>query len=94
MIRTILGAVAGYAVWTLLWLGGNTLFFREASRVVGEGQSYTSVGPLLGVIALSIACSLIAGITASRIARATAGKSVATMAVLLLLTGIGVQSGV
>ncbi len=33
MIRAILGIIAGYAAWTALWLGGNGVFFGEASSV-------------------------------------------------------------
>jgi hypothetical protein len=94
MMRAILGVLAGYAAWTVLWLGGNALFFGEAARVVGEGQAYTAVGSLLGVIVLSIVCSIVAGVTAAKIAGPKAGGAVAVMAVLLLLTGIGVQFGV
>jgi len=94
MIRAILGTIAGYAVWTVLWLGGNALFFGEAARVVGEGQAYTAAGPLVGVIALSIVCSIVAGVTAAKVAGSRAGGAVIAMAALLLLTGIGVQSGV
>ncbi len=94
MKRAIFGVIAGYAAWTVLWLGGNALFFGEASRVIGEGRAYTAAGPLLGVILLSIVCSIVAGLTATRIAGEKTAGAVATMAVLLLVTGIGVQIGV
>ena len=94
MIRAILGVLAGYAAWTALWLGGNALFFGEASRVIGEGRAYTVAVPLLGVIVLSIVCSIVAGVTTAKIAAARAGGAVVVMAGLLLLTGIAVQFGV
>ena len=94
MIRAILAVIAGYAAWTVLWLGGNALLFGEAARVVGEGQAYTATGPLLGVIVLSIVCSIVAGVTAAKVAGSRAGGAVIAMAALLLLTGTGVQSGV
>jgi hypothetical protein len=94
MIRAILGVIAGYAAWTVLWLGGNALFFGEAARVVSEGQAYTAAGPLVGVIVLSIVCSIVAGVTTAKVATERAAGAVVVMAALLLLTGIGVQSGV
>jgi len=94
MIRSILGVLAGYVAWTVLWLGGNALLFGEASRVMSQGQAYTAAGPLVGVIALSIVCSIVAGVTAAKVAGEKAGGSVLVTAVLLLLTGIGVQFGV
>ena len=94
MIRAIVGVIAGYAAWTVLWLGGNTLIFGEASRVIGEGQAFTAAGTLAGVIVLSVVCSIIAGLTAAKIAGSKAAGAVIVMALLLLATGIGVQLGV
>jgi hypothetical protein len=94
MIRTALAAIAGYALWTALWLGGNAAFFGEAADVVGAGEPYTAAGPLIGVIALSLVCSLAAGLIAAAIDRPHARRAVVVMALLLLLTGIGVQAGV
>ena len=84
MTRAILGVIAGYAVWTVVWLGGNALLFGEASRVIGEGQPYFSVGPLAGVIVLSIVCSIVAGLTAARIAAPKATIAVLVTGLLLL----------
>ena len=94
MIRAILGVIAGYAAWTILWLGGNVLLFGEASRVIGEGQAFTAAGPLAGVIVLSVVCSIVAGLTAAKIAKSRAAGAVIVMALLLLATGVGVQLGV
>ncbi len=94
MIRAIFGVIAGYAAWTVLWLGGNVLLFGEAARVMGEGQAFTAAGPLVGVIVLSVVCSIVAGLTAAKIAGSRAVGAVIVMALLLLATGIGVQLGV
>ena len=94
MIRPALAALAGYALWTVLWLGGIAAFFGETGETVGAGQPYTTTGPLIGVIALSLVCSLAAGLLAARIGKPHSRGAVITMAVLLLLTGIGVQAGV
>lgn len=94
MMHAVVAVIAGYAIWTAMWLGGHALFFGEAAAVVGAGRAYTAVGPLLGVIVLSIACSLAAGMVAGRIAGPKARGAVLALALLLLATGIGVQAGV
>jgi hypothetical protein len=94
MMRAILGVLAGYAAWTVLWLGGNTVLFAEAARVMAEGQIFTAVGPLLSVIGLSVVCSCVAGVTAAKIAGPRATIPLLVTGALLLLTGVGVQAGV
>lgn len=93
-MKTAVAVIVGYLVWTALWLGGNAAFFGEAAKVVGAGEKYTPTGPLAAVIALSVVCSIAAGIVAAKIAKDRARAAVMTTAVLLLLTGIGVQAGV
>lgn len=94
MKNIVIAVIVGYVVWTALWLGGNAALFGEAAEVVGSGEKYTATGPLVGVIVLSIACSVAAGLVAAKIAKDRAKTAVMTTAILLLLTGIGVQSGV
>jgi hypothetical protein len=93
MARAILAVIVGYAVWTVVWLGGNAIFFGSISAQVAEGEPLTAAGPLLGVIALSVACSVAAGLSAAALAKERASAVVLVTAVLLLLTGIAVQSG-
>ena len=91
MMRATLAVLLGFAVWTALWLAGNSVLFTEAAEVVGAGERYTAVGPLSGAIGLSVVCSLSAGLVASKLGGA--GRPVAVLAGLLLLTGLGVQVG-
>lgn len=94
MLRAILAIIAAFALWTTLWLIGNALFFSDAAEVVGRGEPYTDPGPLAGVLALSLVCSLVAGLTAALIGGKRARAAAIVAGVLLLLTGIGVQAGV
>lgn len=91
-MKNIVAVVAGYALWTALWLGGNAALFGGAATAVEAGQRYDAPGPLAGVIGLSLVCSLAAGLVCASIARARG--PVLVMALLLLATGIFVQAGV
>jgi hypothetical protein len=94
MMRAALAVIVGYLVWTALWLGGNAAFFGAAAETVGAGVRFAAAGPLAGLIALSVVCSLAAGLSAAAIARQRARAVVLVLAALLLLTGIAVQIGV
>ena len=94
MMRAVVGVIAGYLTWSVVWLLGNQLLFAEAAEVVGAGEPFTRTGPLLGVLVLSIMCSLAAGAVAAKISRSKGWGTVAVMAILLLITGVVVQASV
>lgn len=91
MIKNIVAVVVGYVLWTALWLGGNALFFSELAEQAAAGTPITSTAPLLGVLVLSIVCSLAAGVAAGAISRRPGPVLITGMA--LLITGIFVQAG-
>lgn len=90
MLRNALSIVLGYAFWTGLWLGGNALMFSAASEQMAAEEGIHELGTLLGVLGLSVVCSLCAGFVTAKVAL---GKTmpVTMMAFLLLVTGIMVQ---
>ncbi len=94
VLRAVLAVIAGFLVWTALWIGGNAVFFGAAARAIESGEPYTAVGPLLGVLVLSLACSLVAGFLAATLAGEGARVAVLLMAALLLLVGLAAQAGV
>ena len=94
MLRVVIGVIAGYALWTAIWLGGNQVLFAGAAEVVKRGEPYRAAGPLTGILALSVVCSLVAGLVTAVIARKRAPRAVLIMAGLLLVTGVAVQAGV
>ena len=55
MMRMIIGAIVGYAIWTAIWLTINAMVFAEAGEVLAAGDAFTETGPLLGLLASSIA---------------------------------------
>lgn len=92
MMRAVLAVVVGYVWWTAVWLAGNSVFFGEAADVVGAGEPYTEAGPLVGALGLSMACSLMAGMVAGMLGKSQ--RLVSILAIVLLVTGIGVQASV
>ena len=65
-MRAILSAVGGYAVWTVLRLVGSAgirVFWPAEFGALEGGRPITAIVPLLLGVALSLACSLAAGIT-------------------------------
>lgn len=93
MLRNILGVVLGYSLWTAIWLGGNALLFSKASDQITAEQGLTSVATLLGVLSLSIVCSLCAGFLVAKIAKVKR-TPLMILAFLLLVTGIMVQTSI
>ena len=92
MVRAILGVIVGYVVWTAVWLGGNAALFAGAQEAVARGEAIAGAWPLLGVLGLSVVCSVLAGVVCARICSARGMGPAIVLAVLLLLTGIGVQA--
>ena len=96
-MRAVLSGVGGYAVWTVLWLGGSAglrVFWPVEFGALAGGQPITAVAPLLLGVALSVVCSLAAGITVAMGAPRAVPRGLTVVAVLLLTTGIGVQASV
>ena len=94
MGRAVVGVIAGYVVWTVFWLAGNNLLFSGVADSMAGGQRFDNGGPLLGILVLSVMCSLCAGAVTATIARGKASGSILIMALLLLATGIAVQLSV
>ncbi len=90
-MKTAIPVIAGYLAWTALWLGGNAVIQSIYAESISPEGAISDVPPLLWALGLSVACSLLAGVVASAMAKQ--GKAVSIMAALLLATGIGVQFG-
>ena len=76
------------------WLGGHVPIasaFPDEFSAFDEGGSLTATGPLALSLALSVLCSLVGGFVTAKIANRSG--AVVVLAVLLLITGIGVQAG-
>ncbi len=94
MGRTIFAVLAGYAVWTLIWLGGNRGFFDDVSESIQDGGSFTDPTRLVWVLALSVVCSLAGGFVSAKIDKVTSGRAALWLGLALLATGVFVQFNV
>ena len=92
-MRSFLGILLGFLLWTALWLGGNSVIgmaFPEAFPKDGEFQ-VSDRNALLAMLALAAVCSLGAGSAAAR--RAGRGaRAVAILAGILLAVGAAVET--
>ncbi|HLM60125.1 MAG TPA: hypothetical protein VK308_04925 [Pyrinomonadaceae bacterium] len=103
MLRIILGVIAGFIVWSIVWVGMDSLLavlspgwfgknFTEFQNAVSHNEPFTPpVSVSVYLIFQSILCSLIAGFTAAAIAKESR-KTTPVLGILLLLTGIFVEA--
>lgn len=94
MLRAILGVIAGYAAWTILWLTGNALLFAAPSQSVNDGARFESAGTLAGLLLYAAAISLVGGGICALVAGPRTRGASLCLAVALLATGIAVQAGI
>jgi len=91
LIRSVLGVVAGYAAWTVVFLGSSAGIRRVLASVHDEAGFTSDVTALLVYLAVSVIASLLAGFTVARIAGAPKTRWVWITAATLIGTGIPVQ---
>lgn len=103
MVRIILGVIAGFVVWSILWVGSDAVFswisadwgktsveFREAAA--NKSPYALSSAVLIALLVKSFVVSVISGFIAASIAGERT-KSTVVLGILLLLFGIFVQVG-
>jgi MFS family permease len=102
MMRIILGAIVGFIVWSILWVGSDAIFsvvspdwgkasaeFREA---VANKTPYTlSSMVLIALLVKSVIVSIVSGFITALIAKENT-KSTLGLGILLLLFGIFIQA--
>lgn len=96
-MRSFLAVLAGFVLWSVLWLGGDRLtraLFPAAFPADFPATPMTATAALLAVVALSVVCSYAAGWLTGRFAGARARTAVLVLALLLLAVGIAVQAQV
>jgi hypothetical protein len=94
MLKIILGIIAGFLVWSILWVGVDALLkavWTDYNASV-EAMNFTTT-MLIVPLVLSAVCSIIAGFVTALIVKENS-KSPLILGVLLLLVGIFVQMSV
>jgi uncharacterized membrane protein len=103
MLRIILGVIAGFIVWSIVWVGMDALLsaispgwfgriLLEFQNAVSRNEPFTlPVSVSVYLIFQSILCSLLAGFTAAAIAKESR-KSTLALGILLLVTGVFVEA--
>jgi len=92
MLRSICSVVGGFATWSALWLGGNTVAMTAMPGAVHQDGSINHVGLLCAILALSVICSILAGLLTGVIAKRSAMAHGVVLGVILLAVGIFVQA--
>jgi hypothetical protein len=90
-MRQLAGVVAGFILWSVLWLGLNQLLLVLGVLAPPTNEPLTNTTPLLVLLASSVVISLASGWATARIVGFPWALSAVVLGVLLLLTGIFVQ---
>ncbi len=94
MIRKLLAVLAGFALWTVLWLASNQLALRLFSTRFDERGMTDDAGLLAAFVVLSALFSIAAGWTTTAVSRAGSSVLALVLGALLLAVGVLVQSTV
>lgn len=91
MLRALGAIVAGFVVWTVLFLGSNSILTLITPNSFNADGSTDSAALLVLVLILSMVYSVVSGWVTTRIAPAKAFGSSVALGILLVVVGIGVQ---
>ena len=94
MFLNILAVIAGFILWSVLWVGGNALLTTISPEWYGEGMKSDNSSLLLFSLFRSVVFSLIAGYVAALIAPQNGFNVDIALGIFLLAVGIFVQAQV
>lgn len=94
MLKSLMAVLLPVVAWGVLWVGGNALGGQLMAGSVSADGIPQGTGLLLGFVVYSVLLSLFAGWMCARIAPARKTRHVTVLAIVQLLIGIAVQSGV
>ena len=90
-MKKALAVVAGYVLWSMLWLGLNQALLILGILTPSSTEPLTSAKPLMLLLIGSVLLSLVSGYVTARIAESAWALAAIVLGVLLLLTGIFVE---
>ena len=91
MGRAIGAVVAGFLLWSVLWLGFGAAAQALLPELVQAGQPLTHAGLLLGFVLFSAAISTLSGYLCAALGGASRRGAVWALAIVLLVVGVGVE---
>jgi hypothetical protein len=87
-MRQAIAVIAGYVLWSTLWLTGNMALRFAGLLPADPGQAVSSAAPLVLLLIASMAISVVTGYVAASILRTEGTRAITVLGVLLLATGI------
>ncbi|HEY2895996.1 MAG TPA: hypothetical protein VGJ12_02580 [Gemmatimonadaceae bacterium] len=90
-MKQVLGVVAGFILWSVLWLSLNQLLLLLGIMSPHVTEPMADAKPLLLLLVGSVLISLMSGYVTARIAGVAWALPAAALGVLLLATGVFVQ---
>ena len=102
MLRIIIAAIVGFVVWSVLWVGSDSIFmaispsykeYLEGFNKALETKQSFEINSIILLLTLikSFICSIISGLVTAIVAKEN-NKSTLVLGVLLLAFGIFIQS--
>ena len=91
MIRIVLAVMAGFALWSALWVGAGAVSAALMPEAYNEDGSPDSAAVLLVFLILSVACSVGSGFLTAALARTPSLAPAWALGGLLLAVGVLVQ---
>jgi hypothetical protein len=90
--RAIGAVVAGFLLWSVLWLGFGVAAQALLPDLVQAGQAPTHSAVLLAFVLFSVAISAPSGYVCAAVAGPGSPRAVWALAIVLLVVGIGVEA--
>jgi len=94
MLKTILGVIAGFVIWSILWVAADAVLRMVWTSYDESAKTMNFTSTLLIVpLVLSAVVSIISGFIAAAIAKEN-NKTPLILGIILLIVGVLVQMGV
>ena len=87
MLRSTLAVIAGFALWTVLWLAANRALTAAMSDSFNEDGVTDNNVVMIVAILLSVIFSMLAGYTTATVAKVNEMKPVVVLAVIQVVIG-------
>jgi uncharacterized membrane protein len=92
VLRQGLSVIAGFAVWSVVWLAGNALLVELHVLPHGQATPVQDAGALLALLVTAVIASLSAGYVAKMVRPSDSMRPVLVLGALLVAVGALVQS--